>query len=95
MKILVVSPHPDDEAIGCGGTLRKHVVEGDHVRVLYFTSGEQGGHGRTKDQTRHIRESEAQKAATILGIPDIEFWREKDGALRASRGGIESGIRCE
>ena len=85
MKVLVVSPHPDDETIGCGGTLRKHVVEKDVVRVLFLTSGEQGGHGRSEDETRCIRESEAEKAASILGIHDIEFWREKDGALRASR----------
>ena len=85
MKVLVVSPHPDDEAIGCGGTLHKHVVKGDHVKVLYLTSGEKGGHGRTEEETRQARESEAQQAAIILGIQDTEFWREPDGALRASR----------
>jgi len=85
MKVLVVSPHPDDEAIGCGGTLHKHVVEGDRVRVLFLTSGEQGGHGLDQGETRRIREREAQQAATILGIPEIEFWRERDGGLRASR----------
>ena len=85
MKVLVVSPHPDDESIGCGGTLRKHVVEGDHVRVLFLTSGEQGGHDLDPEETRLIREREAQQAAKVLGITDIEFWRQRDGALRASR----------
>lgn len=84
MKVLVLSPHPDDEALGCGGTLRKHVVEKDHVKVVFLTSGEQGGHGRPEDEIRRIRENEAEKATKILGIRDIEFWREKDGGLRAS-----------
>ena len=85
MKVLVISPHPDDEAIGCGGTLRKHVVEKDQVSVVFLTSGEQGGHGQSKEKTRLIRESEAENAAAILGIQDISFWRQQDSALRASR----------
>ena len=82
--ILVVSPHPDDESIGCGGTLRAHVVAGDVVHAVFLTSGEQGGHGRTPDQTAALREQEARDAAAILGLAQIEFWREPDGMLNAS-----------
>ena len=85
MKVLVFSPHPDDEAIGCGGVLRRHVLQGDDVRVVFFTSGEGGGHGRAKDETLDVRENEARRAASILGIPEPEFWREQDGSLRANR----------
>ncbi len=83
-RILVISPHPDDEAIGCGGVLRKHVVEGDHVKVLFLTSGEQGGHGHPQEETLRTREREAKQAAAVLGISEIEFWREPDGALCAN-----------
>ena len=37
-KILVVAPHPDDETLGCGGTILKHVERGDSVYWLIVTS---------------------------------------------------------
>ena len=80
--ILVVSPHPDDESLGCGGTLRKHVVEGDEVRIIFLTSGEQGGHGRSSEETLEIREREAKAAAAILGVAHLDFWRVPDAAFR-------------
>ena len=82
-RILVLSPHPDDESIGCGGTLRKHVLARDQVQVVFLTSGEKGGHGRPPEETGRLREKEAAEAARILGISSLEFWREPDGALRA------------
>lgn len=83
-RVLVVSPHPDDEAIGCGGTLRKHVANGDEVRAIFLTSGELGGHGRTPSETLSIREAEARAAASILGLSGIEFWRQDDGKVRVA-----------
>ena len=37
-KVLVIAPHPDDEVIGCGGTLLKHISCGDKVLICYITS---------------------------------------------------------
>jgi LmbE family N-acetylglucosaminyl deacetylase len=82
MQVLVISPHPDDEAIGCGGTLLQHVAGGDRVCVVFLTSGEKGGHGRSADETKRQREQEASQAAAILGIETIEFWRLPDGNLQ-------------
>ncbi len=36
--ILVIAPHPDDETLGCGGTLLKHKQKGDNVNWLIATS---------------------------------------------------------
>lgn len=36
-KVLVVAPHPDDETLGCGGTLLRHRNEGDEVSWLIIT----------------------------------------------------------
>ena len=84
-RVLVISPHPDDESIGCGGALRRHVLEGDVVNAIFLTSGEKGGHGRSIEETGQMREREAAEAAAILGITRFEFWRQPDGALRATK----------
>jgi LmbE family N-acetylglucosaminyl deacetylase len=84
MKVLVLSPHPDDEAIGCGGSLLRHRRLGEAVRVIQLTSGELGGHGLPPPQTRRRREGEARRAAALLGVETLGFWRQPDGSLRAS-----------
>lgn len=91
-KVLVLAPHPDDEAIGCGGTIRHHVLAGDHVTVLYLTSGEKGVHeddilpgdyANSDDSGgspgAHVREREAGVCSQILGTHRLDFWREPDG----------------
>jgi LmbE family N-acetylglucosaminyl deacetylase len=84
MRVLVLSPHPDDEAIGCGGTLCRHAERGDDVRVVFLTSGERGGHGESPSQTAAIREAEARDAGAILGVRQMEFWNAPDGQLGAT-----------
>lgn len=38
-KVLVIAPHPDDEILGCGGTMIKHIESGDEVYVCIVTKG--------------------------------------------------------
>jgi LmbE family N-acetylglucosaminyl deacetylase len=83
--IMVISPHPDDESIGCGGTILKHVAEGDVVQIELLTSGEKGGHDLHEADVVRIREQEAAAVAEILGVEYIEFYRQPDGHLRVSR----------
>jgi LmbE family N-acetylglucosaminyl deacetylase len=83
-RILVLSPHPDDEAIGCGGTLRWHVEQGDDVRVIFLTSGELGVRGKDPADTARIRESEAAAAVKVLGCHTLEFWRQRDGHCKVT-----------
>jgi N-acetylglucosamine malate deacetylase 1 len=83
-RVLVLSPHPDDEAIGLGGTLRRHIEQGDHVEVIFLTSGEKGSRTESPQELGPIREHEAAAAAKILGYQQLDFWRQRDGAVEAS-----------
>lgn len=87
-NVLVISPHPDDEAIGCGGTICSHIAEGDSVEVIFLTSGEKGGHGRTEEETIMVREQEIKDAAAILKLNHTECWREPDGNFKATANNI-------
>ena len=84
MNVLVIAPHPDDEAIGCGGALRLHATSGDppdRVVCVYLTSGELGLKHLPIAQAHAIREAEATAAAAILGIAQTHFLRQPDWFL--------------
>lgn len=80
--ILVISPHPDDDVIGCGGTIRLHVLSGHTVFVAYLTDGE-GGIKDGKNNGVELRKLEAIKSTTMLGVDEsnLFFFHLTDGHL--------------
>ncbi|MBW8308964.1 MAG: PIG-L family deacetylase [Candidatus Paracaedibacteraceae bacterium] len=38
-KILIIAAHPDDETLGCGGTILKHQQNGDNIYLIWMTNG--------------------------------------------------------
>jgi len=74
--VLVLAPHPDDETIGPGGTIRLHAELGDEIHVLFLTAGTSGDPTGREDKPAYAarRQAEARAAAKVLGIAAQEFW---------------------
>jgi LmbE family N-acetylglucosaminyl deacetylase len=82
--VLVASPHPDDEVIGCGGAIAFHVARGDPVHVLHLTGGEAGDPKGLEGGTAELvatRAREAREAAALLGVKEIVALGFRDGTL--------------
>jgi len=93
MNVLVVAPHPDDEAIGCGGAICLHVARGDRVTAVFLTSGELGLKHLVREEAWRVRESEAQAAAAVLGLSALKFLRCPDWILAEQAEAASAGLR--
>jgi LmbE family N-acetylglucosaminyl deacetylase len=80
-NVLVIAPHPDDEAIGCGGALCLHRARGDQVHVVFLTSGERFTDDLPAESARLLREAEAAEAGRVLGVHGLDFLRLPDLGL--------------
>lgn len=87
-RVLSLAPHPDDETIGCGGSLALHVQAGDPVKVVFLTNGAKGDSTGKVDKEEYValRRGEAEEACKSLGITDVEFWGYEDRELAGSKG---------
>jgi LmbE family N-acetylglucosaminyl deacetylase len=79
MNVLVVAPHPDDDVIGCGGSIALHRSLGHNVHVVYMTSGDAGSIKIPKKTLGDVREKEALAALRVLDVSQYTFFRLPDG----------------
>ena len=80
-KIMVFAPHPDDDILGCGGSISQHAGQGHEIITVYMTSGEAGSHTCPSHELGARRENEARQASSLLGIKETIFLRNPDGFL--------------
>lgn len=86
-KIIVVAPHPDDETLGCGGTLLRHRAVGDELHWLIVTSiFEENGFSPQKimQRSREIEEVAHQYGFTekhLAGFPTTRLDTVPNGDL--------------
>jgi len=91
-KVLVLSPHPDDDVFGLGGTIKKITSSGTEVTVAYFCDGS-GGVEEEKIRNKElieIRREEAKTAGEILGISEQVFFGYHDGKLAAGSAAVRA-----
>lgn len=70
MKILVIAPHPDDEVLGCGGTIKKHTSQGDEA---YLCIGTKAYAPDWSEDFLKARQGEIEQANSVLGIKKTYF----------------------
>jgi LmbE family N-acetylglucosaminyl deacetylase len=79
LKIVCVGAHPGDPEAGPGGTLARFAAAGHSVTNIYFTRGEAGVPGKSRDEAAAIRTDEAIAACKILSAKPV-FAGQIDGA---------------
>lgn len=69
-NILVVAAHPDDESLGCAGTIARHTIRGDNVYVVFLADGISARLGAANVDFK-MRARGAKGALEILGVRDF------------------------
>jgi LmbE family N-acetylglucosaminyl deacetylase len=90
-RVLVFAPHPDDESLGCGGTIALCTEMGKEVGVVVISKGE--AVNVRADDIVEVRKKEASRAAEILQIRQLVFMDFPDGALATRYAEVKQGMR--
>lgn len=77
-KILIVVAHPDDEVLGCGGVIAKHVSEGDEVSLIVLADGVTS---RGSSNGVEVRNSALKNSCKHLGISHLNKFNFPDNKM--------------
>ena len=79
-RVLVIAAHPDDEVLGCGGTIARHADQGDVVDILIIGEGSKSRSDGSDENVRNLRLC-SKKAATLLGAKSVAHFGLPDNQL--------------
>lgn len=88
-RVLILTPHPDDEALGCAGTVTLLNRKGVSSTVIFLTDGERLN-GAPSQEVAAIRRTEGLRSSDILGCREPVFLGLPDGEVEDH---IEEGCR--
>ena len=81
-KILIVVSHPDDEILGCGGSIAKYVKEGNEVAVIFTHEGSTARYDNKNHKEARVkiksREAMAMKVSKLLKFKILQFGYNKN-----------------
>ena len=93
-RVLILAPHPDDETLGCGGTISLYTSKGVEVHLVVISDGKGISHefsGKDIDIVA-LRKREAVDASKILGIHRTHFLNFPDGELKSYQNEMKERI---
>src|SRR5262245_14468068 len=74
VTVLVVAPHPDDESLGCGGTLLRHLAQGDVVHWLIVTNmSTASGFAADAVERRQVEITQVAQAYGFAGVDNLQL----------------------
>ena len=78
--VLIIAAHPDDEVLGCGGTILRHVAANDSVHALFMTDGV-SARDENVEELREKRVRAMEAAKRVLGIQTVHQFDFPDNQM--------------
>ncbi len=79
-NVMIIAAHPDDETLGCGGTIVKHTTNKDLVKIIFISEGVTSRENINQNEIE-LRRKYARDACKVLGVSELSFFSFPDNRL--------------